>query len=206
MPVITLSTPPEKTSVRQDLPERLKCATATDHAEVEGSVQLMRIDSPARYVTVLTAFQGFWPGIEARIDQALPTPFKGEFACRWRAGRLHEDLIAMGLTSAQISRLPVCGQWPVIDGLAAALGAMYVTEGSTLGARHISRHLHQSLELDAASGASFFLGHGDQTGSLWLRFKSLLAEQLPAQADQDRAVLAATQTFSALNQWFKQVL
>nr|AAQ21352.1 Csw021 [uncultured bacterium] len=188
------------------LADRLKRDTATDHAEVEDTVQLMHIDTPARYVAVLAAFHGFWPGIEARIGQALSLPLQAEFAPRWRASRLSDDLARMGLPAAQITQLPVCTQWPVIDSPAAALGAMYVTEGSSLGARHISRHLHECLQLDAASGASFFFGHGQQTGSLWLRFKALLAEQLPTRAEQDRAVLAATQTFSALNRWFKLAL
>jgi heme oxygenase len=192
--------------LKAPLPERLKRETAVDHAEVEDVVQLMRIDTPARYVAVLTAFHGFWPGIEARIAQALSVPLAAEFAPRWRAARLAEDLRKLGLSSGEVGALPTCTHWPRIDSPAAALGAMYVTEGSSLGARHISRHLHERLQLDAASGASFFHGHGEQTGELWLRFKAVLAEQLPTPAEQDRAVLAATQTFSFLNQWFKLVL
>lgn len=206
MNATTLQNAPPEPIQLGALAERLKRDTATDHAEVEDTVQLMHIDTPARYVAVLAAFHGFWPGIEARIRQALSLPLQAEFEPRWRAGRLRDDLTTMGLSSAQIAQLPGSVHWPVIDSPAAALGAMYVTEGSSLGARHISRHLHQRLQLDAASGASFFFGHGDQTGSLWLRFKAVLAEQLPTPAEQDRAVLAATQTFSALNQWFKLAL
>ncbi|RZL01604.1 MAG: hypothetical protein EOP36_10940 [Rubrivivax sp.] len=189
-----------------NLPERLKRETAADHAEVEDTVQLMGIDTMARYLAVLAAFQGFWPGIEARIDQALTAALRAELAPRWRAPRLSDDLSRLGLSSADIRALPVCTDWPRIDGPAAALGALYVTEGSALGARHISRHLNEQLGMDAASGASFFAGHGDRTGSLWLRFKALLSEHLPSEAEQDRAVLAATQTFSALNRWFKIAL
>lgn len=206
MNATTLHNAPPEPIQQGALADRLKRDTATDHAEVEDTVQLMHIDTPARYVAVLTAFHGFWPGIEARIGQALSLPLQSEFAPRWRASRLHDDLAKMGLPLAHMNQLPTCTEWPVIDTPAAALGAMYVTEGSSLGARHISRHLHERLQLDAASGASFFFGHGEQTGSLWLRFKAVLAEQLPTQAEQDRAVLAATQTFSALNQWFKRAL
>ncbi|MGH6646599.1 biliverdin-producing heme oxygenase [Aquabacterium sp.] len=188
------------------LPERLKRETAADHAEVEDVVQLMGIDTTARYLTVLGAFQGFWPGIEARIDHALSAALRAELAPRWRAPRLSHDLARLGLSSADIRGLPVCADWPCIDSPAAALGALYVTEGSTLGARHISRHLNERLGMDASSGASFFAGHGDQTGHLWLRFKALLSEHLPTESEQDQAVLAATQTFSALNRWFKIAL
>lgn len=193
-------------ATRENLLERLKCETSVDHTEVENSVQLMQIDTPARYMAVLAAFQGFWQGIESRVNQSLPARLQMEFEGRWRAERLREDLIRLGMSSHEVDQLPRCTHWPVIDSPAAALGAMYVIEGSTLGAKHISRHLHERLKLDASTGASFFSGHGDQTGSLWLRFKTRLCEELSSEPEQERAVLGARQTFSTLNQWFKRVL
>lgn len=163
----------------------------------------MGIDSLARYQAVLQAFHGFWPGIESQINTALPEPVRQEWAPRWRALRLSHDLQTLGLSLDDVKALPACTTWPVIDSPAAALGALYVVEGSSLGAKHISRHLGARLNLDAGSGAWFFAGHGDQTGPCWLRFKDLLQKQLVTDADQAAAVRSACDTFSCLNHWFQ---
>lgn len=187
------------------LHESLKHATARDHALVEARVDLMGIDSRLRYRKVLEAFFGFWPGIEARIGAALPGSLQAEWLPRWRAARLTHDLQKVGLTAQAIASLPTCQSWPTIGSMGAALGALYVVEGSSLGARHISRHLHARLGLDAETGAWFFAGHGEQTGACWLRFRELLAE-VPCEASQREAVEAASQTFSCLNRWFEENL
>lgn len=185
------------------LHERLKQATAIDHQAVEDRVDLMGIDSLARYQRVLVAFHGFWPGIEVRINAALPSDLQVEWAPRWRAARLLADLLALGGESpTEVAALPVCKDWPAITNQAEALGALYVVEGSSLGARHISRHLQARLGLDAASGASFFAGHGEQTGPWWLRFKAVLEQRLITPEQQALAVQGACQTFACLNRWF----
>lgn len=189
------------------LHERLKQATAADHQAVEDRVDLMGIDSLARYQRVLVAFHGFWPGIEVRINAALPSALQAEWAPRWRAARLPADLLMLGGESpAAVAALPVCRDWPAITSGAEALGALYVVEGSSLGARHISRHLQAGLGLDAASGASFFAGHGEQTGPWWLRFKAVLEQQLVTPEQQALAVQGACQTFASLNRWFASSL
>lgn len=185
------------------LHERLKQATAIDHQAVEDRVDLMGIVSLARYQRVLVAFHGFWPGIEVRINAALPSDLQVEWTQRWRAARLSADLLVLGGESpTAAAALPVCKDWPAITNQAEALGALYVVEGSSLGARHISRHLQARLGLDAASGASFFAGHGEQTGPWWLRFKAVLAQGVTTPEQQALAVQGACQTFACLNRWF----
>lgn len=184
------------------LAERLRQATAADHQAVEDRVDLMGIDSLARYQQVLIAFHGFWPGIESRIQAVLPPGLKAEWAPRWRAARLQADLLTLGSAATVVATLPCCQDWPEIAHEAEALGALYVIEGSSLGARHISRHLLGRLGLDAANGASFFAGHGEQTGPRWQRFREVLQQQLVTSEQQTRAVRGACQTFASLNRWF----
>ncbi|RZI85066.1 MAG: hypothetical protein EOP38_06545 [Rubrivivax sp.] len=189
------------------LHQRLQQATAADHQAVEERVNLMGIDSLARYQRVLVAFHGFWPGIEVRINAALPPVLQLEWAPRWRAARLPADLSVLGGESpAAVAALPVCDDWPAITNEPEALGALYVVEGSSLGARHIGRHLQARLGLDAASGASFFAGYGEHTGPWWLRFKAVLQQQLATPEQQAMAVQGARQTFASLNRWFTSSL
>ncbi len=202
----SLAPKPATPSTPLTLPERLKQHTARDHAEVEACVDLMGIDSLGRYLSVLQAFHGFWPGMEARIQVVLPPALQQEWMSRWRAARLGPDLRLLGFSADAVAALPACDTWPEISSPAAALGALYVLEGSSLGARHISRHLADRLGLSADCGAGFFAGHGAQTGALWLRFKDVLQEQLTTPTEQAMAVNAAGQTFSCLNHWFQHSL
>jgi heme oxygenase len=205
--VLDLALPRATAAPVPTLHERLQQATAADHQAVEDRVNLMGIVSLARYQRVLVAFHGFWPGIEDRIHAALPPDLQTEWAPRWRGARLANDLLMLaGESPAAVAALPACDDWPMITHEAEALGALYVIEGSSLGARHISRHLQARLGLEAASGASFFAGHGDQTGAWWLRFKEVLRGQLATPEQQALAVEGARQTFASLNRWFALTL
>lgn len=57
-----------------------------------------------------------------------------------------------------------------------ALGIMYVVEGSTLGGRFILKNVQDSLGYDEMSGASYFAGYGNKTGSYWKRFLKELTD------------------------------
>lgn len=187
-----------------DLPERIKRATGTGHAEVEAVLELMAINNRARYVAVLSAFQGIWPGLEADIAKNLPE-LADSWGPRWRAEHLRDDLRYLGLPDALIDSLPLCRDLPRLDQPAAAWGALYVVEGSALGARFIARHLHDRFGFDASHGAAFFAGQGTDTGSRWLRFKELLQIRVPPD-EQELAMQAAVDTFGSLTQWFRLTL
>lgn len=78
---------------------------------------------------------------------------------------------------------------------AARIGLRYVVEGSSLGGAVIAARVRDTLGLDAARGARFFHGHGDQTGPRWQSFLAF-AERACADTDQrERAGRAAAGLF-----------
>ena len=87
---------------------------------------------------------------------------------------------------------------PEISGHAAALGAMYVIEGSTLGGQIICNMLKKQLKIE--DGLSFFSGYGEQTIPMWKRFQAVL--DLPGSQQGDKIIEAANDTFGKFEVWF----
>ena len=111
---------------------------------------------------------------------------------------LSADLRALGVGSGALEQLPVCRDLPACDGLAAALGCLYVLEGSSLGGQVISRHFNHSLNLDVHNGIAFFTGYGAATGPMWQAFGVRL---MTAGADEAALVHSACETFLSLERW-----
>lgn len=65
---------------------------------------------------------------------------------------------------------------PTLTTEAAALGSLYVIEGSTLGGKMIAKELRAQLQLTEAMGAAFFVPYGSATGKVWSEFLLLLEE------------------------------
>jgi heme oxygenase len=107
---------------------------------------------------------------------------------------------------------------PRLDTTDAALGALYVIEGSGLGGRVIARHLMASLGVGAGSGGSFYCGlSAEAARQRWHRLCELLdppdgvsAGGLGADAEPrgETACLVdgARQTFAALDRFLRQIV
>jgi heme oxygenase len=104
-----------------------------------------------------------------------------------RLAALRRDAAAIGA-----GVLPEPPDW-TLDSDAAALGALYVSEGSALGGRVIARRLDY-LFGRSAQGRTFFAGTAEDR-THWRRVAALLAE--PREQDQaDEAVAAAEGCFA----------
>ena len=187
------------------LARRLKEETRHQHQAIEGVVPLLSPDlTLAGYCAHLQALLGFHAPIEEHLAVVL-APNADLFALpqRLRAAALTRDLAVLG-AQALPGRCPIP---PELGEAAAAVGCLYVLEGSTLGGQGIARHLQRHFGLQADSGAAFLSGHGEQTGPMWRRFQAALARFIaeipePAQeAAADAVVRGAQVTFSALHQW-----
>lgn len=115
----------------------------------------------------------------------------------------------LGTTTGYVPRLP----WLVADldyltqtpaaplsiicpaDAAARIGLRYVVEGSSLGGAVIAVQLHAKLGLDAARGARFFHGHGDETGPRWRAFLHLAEQSCPHPDQREHAASAAIALF-----------
>jgi heme oxygenase len=146
------------------------------------------------YQTVLTRLYGFWVGWQPQIahlmvDETLLAP-------RRRLHLLAADLGALGVTGDALAHLPRCPPILLPDGM-AALGSLYVVEGSTLGGRVILKNVQRRLGPSVA--CAYFHGYGANTGAMWLNFLARLnAARLCDSAKIGQGALA---TFERLASW-----
>jgi heme oxygenase (biliverdin-IX-beta and delta-forming) len=176
-----------------DLHRRLRAATAAAHAGLEHDLAWeRRVATLAGYRDLLARFRGFHAAYEPAIGAGLADEaFLGP---RRRLGRLDADLAHLGLDAAAIAHLPAPPA-PRLDG-PAALGALYVLEGSTLGGQVIGRRIAalHGLETD---GLAYYRAHGAATGAMWTAFRA----RLETVADETALTEAAVATFRAIRVW-----
>jgi heme oxygenase len=77
--------------------------------------------------------------------------------------------------------------------LPSVLGALYVTEGATLGGAVIAPHLRSTLA--APVPLAFFEAYADQVGTRWAEFRRVTRSTLTDHDEIDRAVTAARAVF-----------
>ncbi len=179
---------------------RLKAATCAEHAALEQMLDLEHL-SLARYRRMLDKFLGFWRPLEARLGALEGWAAQGiDFEARRRVPALQADLRALDIAGSGPDR--DCIRLPPTRSMADGFGCMYVLEGSTLGARAISRQLNASLGIAPGSGGRFFHAHGDRTGEMWRAFGAALTRFAASSGADGRTVSAAHATFGALRSWF----
>lgn len=175
----------------------LRSGTALSHQRLEAELALL---SPPlkreRFLQVLQRFHGFHVAWEPALAAWLPSRF---CAARSKLAALQADLAAMGLGPAAIGALPVCVESVTMcASVPAALGALYVMEGSTLGGKLITARLRDAPWLPAA-GLRYFDPYGGRSGVLWKETLAMLARS--PQADGPAIVQSAALTFDLLRRW-----
>ncbi|MCC2654941.1 MAG: heme oxygenase-like protein [Panacagrimonas sp.] len=182
--------------------DRLRAETALAHRDLEARIDLVdeSLDVP-RYVQLLRNFRSAVAAYEAVAGPALPMALRGMFEARRKTALLDADLLHFG-TVAPSPDLADIGRVIGHDAH-AAIGAMYVFEGSTLGGAVVARHLEHQLGLCTLQGRRYFTPYPGRTGAMWREFKECvddLACDDPAACDA--IVAAAGATFA----WLARVL
>lgn len=172
----------------------LRAGTRAEHARIEEVVPLLRGDVtlPA-YRAYLRRLLGFYAPLERSLRSWEP-PGAGlvEEKVRW----LRADLHVLGE-----GPVPLCDHLPVLSSAARAWGCLYVIQGSTLGGRILSRHLHSTLGVGQSNGGSFLWAHGEETALAWKRFTASLAAFAEQGGDGAGALEGAKDTFATLTEW-----
>lgn len=183
------------------LRERLKAETRAQHDAAERATRIADRTSDVRdYVPLVARLFGFYEAAEARLAAAHGGALAGlRLEPRRRAPLLRRDLHALGLSAADIEALPRCADLPDTSSPPAALGYLYVVEGSSLGGTLIARQLAARLGLRPETGAAFFSIYGDQVGARWHEFLTALTAA-PVEA-ADAVVAAARDTFARFTRW-----
>lgn len=177
------------------LHQRLRVETAPAHEALERELDWQaQVATLTGYRALLGRLHGFHAVWEPAIAEALAD---GDFfEDRRRLAALGHDLAFLGLSGAEIGRLPQA-QALSLTGPAGAMGALYVLEGSTLGGRVIGKHITAVHGL-LGDGLAYYSGHGNRTGAMWAAFRSRLDS---FEGEADAVVAAATETFDALRIW-----
>jgi heme oxygenase len=187
----------------------LRRSTQDHHGAIEALLDLGRPWQARRYGDVLRGFNAFLHPFENALNRGLPPHLRPWYATRRRAPLVAEDMAHLGLqVPADLgARAAAVVQTVPTDGVASALGALYVIEGSALGGQVIAPRLAAELGHSPTLGARYFSGFGDRTGALWRDFRDTAAREVgDAPADVRLACRAACLTFDALIAVFAPLL
>src|SRR6187431_1589548 len=120
----------DHTSVRQ----RLKRGTAAAHQHLEAQLGLLDPGLDVhRYLRVLETFYGFYVPVEIDVTRLAAAEMPLGFPLRARAELIERDLLALGLSPADLAALPLCSDRPELSGIEDLAGCLYVLEGASLG-------------------------------------------------------------------------
>lgn len=155
--------------------------------------------SRAGYAALLRRKLGFHAALEQRLREAPGLDACGvDLAARQRTHLLLADLAWLGV-AADPARAPL-RPFPTA---AAALGGLYVAEGSTLGGRQLARALDPILP-PGLDGRRFLLGHGERHGAMWRACCEAIERCGAAPAARAEMVRGALDTFAAFEAWFAE--
>jgi heme oxygenase (biliverdin-IX-beta and delta-forming) len=184
--------------------DELKRGTQDLHRRTEQAVDIESVCGGLdTYRALLCRLLGFYEPLEHQLSSFAWEQAGVDFAARRKSAWLRHDLACLGMGDAAQADLPRCTQLPRPSSMAAALGAMYVLEGATLGGQVILRMIDKNLQLSAPRGAGFHAGYGPHNGSMWLSFKAAATRQLDNSARIDEAVHTARETFITYEAWIQ---
>lgn len=184
--------------------ERLRTETALAHRDLESRLDLASdtLDVP-RYVRLLRNFRRATAAYETVVASVLPAPLQPMFESRRKTAMLDDDL--RFFDARPDDHAPEQAAMEHLVGLDrhAAVGAMYVFEGSTLGGAVVARHLERQLGLKTLQGRSYFTPYPGRTGAMWHAFKERVDATVGDDPSaHDAIVCCAGATFA----WLARVL
>lgn len=149
-----------------------------------------------RIIRLLERFHGFHAAWEPALGGRVPDPL---LVPRLKLPLLQHDLRCLGVADRRLRALPSCKRAAgLCESPAAAAGALYVLEGSTLGGRIISRSL-QAAPWHPPQRLQYWNPYGDDTGRRWSETLAYLESLSPA--DDDAVIRSAINTFDVLHAW-----
>ena len=183
--------------------KRLRTQTSERHAGLEQSMPVMAPHlSRGDYRALLAGFFGYYAPLEARLGASpVWAELAFDFFARRKASRLEKDLMALGLTVEELTRLPCCTELPELDTLPQVLGCLYVIEGATLGGQVITRHLLATHGITPETGGAFFAGYGAETGPQWQAFGAMITAAAERMGGENEIIASANRTFETLDRW-----
>ena len=182
------------------LSARLRSETALAHHQLEDAVGFdLHHPTLAQATDLLERFFG----VIAVLEPALTRQWPALMAGREKLGLLQADLARLGHAPQAIAALPRAHDaFELAITPAAAMGALYVSEGSTLGGKLISKALRRLPDWPI-SGPSYFDPYEERTGAMWNQFRTAL-DALPP-GEHDGVIAGANSAFRFLHTWLVHV-
>jgi heme oxygenase len=165
--------------------DRLRTATADAHAALDRQFQTFNLPSAPDYLRFLAANAAALVPLEQALETAGVRQIVPDWEGRARSRAILDDLDRLGGSTRPLAVRPAFGR----DRM---LGALYVLEGSRLGARLLLKVVMRSPD-PVVRGATAYLRHGEGQG-LWPSFLSLL-EREGASAKEADVVAGADTAF-----------
>lgn len=180
----------------------LKKSTSKEHTESETVLlsRLFSLSSAHDYASILKTFYGFYFPLQIRIFHHISHSRLPDIDERQSASLILNDLAELGLRPDFIA---LCELIPAIRSEAEAFGALYVLEGSTLGARQIKKMLMTNDKLQIPENATrFFTGYGSDTPEKWKSFLDALNKH----TEVDEILSTAKETFTLFTNWITKTI
>lgn len=196
--------------MQDEVAQLLKRRTAGAHERVESALALL--DGPLtieRVRVVLARFAGFWQGTERGLDRWAAAHPDAAAALSWRRRRRGEaqrrDLLHLGLTVRALAGLPEAPAVFDDPDHAQVLGWLYVSEGAALGGAIIDRRL-RALPAVKPGRLHTFAPYLEGPGPMWRSYLAQLHAFVGGDpVRREAVVLAAEQTFAALEDWLAPI-
>jgi heme oxygenase len=192
---------------RATLMATLRDATAASHARAEATVPVLDAAlTLAGYASVLARFRDAYATLEDALADVGEWPDGFDVGARRKLPLLERDLAWLrerGVATPPPRPLATSVAGVARARIAAAIGALYVLEGATLGGQVILRRIGARLGVAPGAGASFYAGYGAETGTMWKAFAAMANAWGEAHRDAwDEVVESARATFDAITQAF----
>jgi heme oxygenase len=163
----------------------LRAATAQAHARLDRLYSAFDLGAPDGYADFLLAHAPAFLAVEQALDAAGTDTLVPGWRARMRSQSLRQDIAALGRP------IPAPAAAPLLCGEPQTLGAMYVLEGSRLGAAVLIRQV-------AAGLPTAFLAPGNPAH--WRAFISRLDLRLSSAESLAQATSAALAVFTLFGQ------
>ncbi|MBJ9985353.1 biliverdin-producing heme oxygenase [Acinetobacter sp. S40] len=178
-------------NIRSALSLRLKTETATEHERMHHLMaQADVFASRVQYAKFTLAQYYFQRDVEYLFKYPEIIDFIPDLDIRGRSDAAFKDLQDLGISPKDLN---IASQ---NANALEALGWIYVSEGSTLGAAFLFKEAKTKLQLSEEFGARNLAAYPEGRAKVWKRFVQALDDAGLSQTEQDQVVQGAMNGFS----------
>ncbi|ENX57961.1 MULTISPECIES: biliverdin-producing heme oxygenase [Acinetobacter] len=186
--------------VLNQLASRLKIETASQHQQMHLLMEEAQVFADTqRYAKFTLAQYYFQQNVEYLFRHPEVSTLISDLDIRGRSQAALLDLYDLQLTPEVHELLAENVGFP------EALGWIYVSEGSTLGAAFLFKQAQQLLGLNAEFGARNLAAYPEGRARVWKHFITEIDTAQLSESEQDQVILGAKQAFDYFGSLLKNI-